>query len=153
MKSLELRVPPPALALVIAVLMWLLSLLAPALAFTIPARVLIAIILAVAGVATAVAGVTTFARAKTTVNPTTPQKSSSLVSWGIYSITRNPMYLGLLLELTAWAIFLSNPLPFLLLPVYMLYINRFQIAPEERVLTSLFGNDFAAYQSRVRRWL
>jgi len=153
MKSLELKVPPPALALVIAVLMWLLSLLAPALAFTIPARILIAILLALAGLATAIAGVTTFARAKTTVNPTTPQKSSSLVSWGIYSVTRNPMYLGLLLELTAWAIVLSNPLPFLLLPVYMLYINRFQIVPEERALTALFGPEFAAYQSRVRRWI
>ena len=153
MKSLELKVPPPAVALVIAVLMWLLSLLAPTLAFTIPARILIAILLALAGLATAIAGVTTFARAKTTVNPTTPQKSSSLVSWGIYSVTRNPMYLGLLLELTAWAIFLSNPLPFLLLPVYMLYINRFQIEPEERALTALFGPEFAAYQSRVRRWI
>lgn len=153
MKSLELKVPPPAVALVIAVLMWPLWLLAPALAVKIPARIPIAIILAAAGVATAVAGVTTFARAKTTVNPTTPQKSSSLVSWGIYSITRNPMYLGLLFVLSGWAIFLSNPLPFLLLPVYILYINRFQIVPEERALTSLFGRNFAAYQSRVRRWI
>jgi protein-S-isoprenylcysteine O-methyltransferase Ste14 len=63
------------------------------------------------------------------------------------------MYLGLLLELTAWAIFLANPLPFLLLPVYVIYINRFQIGPEERALTSLFGREFAAYQSRVRRWI
>jgi len=153
MRSLELKVPPPAVALVIAVLMWLLSLIAPALAFAIPARVLVAIILAATGVATAIAGVATFARAKTTVNPTTPERSSSLVSWGIYRVTRNPMYLGLLLELTAWAIFLSNPLPFLLLPGYMLYINRFQIAPEERALTSLFGREFADYQSRVRRWI
>ena len=153
MRSLELKVPPPAVALVIAVLMWLLSLAAPALAFAIPARTLIAIILAAAGVATAIAGVVTFARAKTTVNPTTPERSSSLVSWGIYRMTRNPMYLGLLLELTAWAIFLSSALPFLLLPVYMLYINRFQIAPEERALTSLFGREYAAYQSRVRRWI
>ena len=153
MRSLELKVPPPAVALVIAVLMWLLSLAAPALAFAIPARTLIAIILAAAGVATAIAGVVTFARAKTTVNPTTPERSSSLVSWGIYRMTRNPMYLGLLLELTAWAIFLSNALPFLLLPVYMLYINRFQIAPEERALTSLFGREYSAYQSRVRRWI
>ena len=153
MRSLELKVPPPAVALVIAVLMWLLSLIAPALAFAIPARVLVAIILAATGLATAIAGVATFARAKTTVNPTTPERSSSLVSWGIYRVTRNPMYLGLLLELTAWAIFLSNPLPFLLLPGYMLYINRFQIAPEERALTSLFGREYAAYQSRVRRWI
>ncbi len=153
MRSLELKIPPPLVALVIAVQMWLLSLLAPVLTFTIPARVSLAIILALAGVATAIAGVTTFARAKTTVNPTTPEKSSSLVSWGVYSITRNPMYLGLLFVLTAWALFLANPLPFLFLPLYMLYINRFQIAPEERALTSLFGREFAAYQSRVRRWI
>ncbi len=153
MRSLELKIPPPAVALVIAVLMWLLSLAAPALDFTIPARILIAIILAATGVAAAIAGVTTFARAKTTVNPTTPEASSSLVSWGIYKVTRNPMYLGLLFVLTGWAIFLSNPFPFPLLPVYMLYINRFQIAPEERALASLFGREFAAYQSRVRRWI
>ena len=153
MRSLELKVPPPAVALVIGVLMWLLARAAPSLGFVIPASTLIAIILAVAGLAIAIAGVATFAKAKTTVNPTTPQASSSLVSWGIYKVTRNPMYLGLLLELTAWAIFLSNPLPFLLLPVYMIYINRFQIAPEERVLTKLFGSNFAAYQSRVRRWI
>ena len=133
--------------------MWLLSFAAPSLNFTMPARILVAIILAVAGVATAIAGIVTFARAKTTLNPTTPEASSALVSWGIYRITRNPMYLGLLLVLTAWAVFLTNPLPFLLLPVYMLYINRFQIAPEERALTSLFGREFAAYQSRVRRWI
>ena len=153
MRSLELKVPPPAVALVIAVLMWLLSLAAPALGFAIPARFLLVIIFAVAGIAVSIAGVAAFARAKTTINPTTPEKSSSLVNGGIYKVTRNPMYLGLLLVLTSWAISLSNPLPFLLLPVYMLYINRFQIAPEERALTSLFGRDFAAYQSRVRRWI
>ena len=63
------------------------------------------------------------------------------------------MYFGLLLILTAWALYLSNVLPFLLLPVFISYINRFQIAPEERALTSLFGREFAAYQSRVRRWI
>jgi protein-S-isoprenylcysteine O-methyltransferase Ste14 len=153
MRSLELKVPPPAVALVIAVLMWLVSRVAPSLGFAMPARILIAIILAAAGVAIAVAGVATFARAKTTINPTTPEASSSLVNWGIYSITRNPMYLGLLLQLTAWAMYLSNPFSFVLIPVYMLYIDRFQIAPEERALASLFGRDFTAYQSRVRRWL
>jgi protein-S-isoprenylcysteine O-methyltransferase Ste14 len=153
MRSLELKVPPPAVALVLAVLMWLLPRAAPSLGLAIPGRTVVAIILAMAGIATAIAGAATFARAKTTVNPTTPQATSSLVSWGVYSITRNPMYLGLLLLLTAWAIYLPNPLPFLLLPVYVLYINRFQIAPEERALTSLFGKDFAAYQSRVRRWI
>jgi protein-S-isoprenylcysteine O-methyltransferase Ste14 len=153
MRSLELKVPPPAVALVIAVLMWLLSRAAPAVNFEFAAGSLIGSVLALLGIGTAVAGVVTFARAKTTVNPTTPEATSSLVSSGIYGITRNPMYLGLLLILTGWALFLSNALPFPLLPVYIIYIYRFQIAPEERALTSLFGREFAAYQSRVRRWI
>lgn len=153
MKSLELKVPPPAVVLVIVVLMWLLSRMAPALNFEFAAGSLIGSVLALIGIATAVAGVVTFARAKTTVNPTTPQAASSLVSGGIYRVTRNPMYLGLLLILTAWALYLSNVLTFLLLPVYLLYITRFQIVPEERALTARFGRDFAAYQSRVRRWI
>jgi len=148
-----LKVPPPAVALVIAVLMWLLSRAAPALRFEFAAGSLIGSVLALMGIATAVAGVVTFARAKTTVNPTTPQATTSLVCGGIYRVTRNPMYLGLLLILTAWALYLSNVLPFLLLPVYIVYINRFQIEPEERALASLFGREFAAYQSRVRRWI
>jgi len=153
MQSLELKVPPPAVALVTAVLMWLVSWAVPVLGFAIPARIIFAIILVVAGVITSIAGVATFARAKTTLNPTKPEASSSLVSWGVYSLTRNPMYLGLLLVLTGWAIFLSNVFPFLFLPAYILYINRFQIAPEERALTSLFEREFVAYQSRVRRWI
>jgi protein-S-isoprenylcysteine O-methyltransferase Ste14 len=63
------------------------------------------------------------------------------------------MYLGLLLQLTAWASFLSNWIAVLFLPVFVVYINRFQIVPEEQALTSLFASEFVAYQSRVRRWL
>ena len=63
------------------------------------------------------------------------------------------MYLGLLLALFAWAVFLSNPLALLLLPVYVFYIYRFQIIPEERVLASLFGTEYSAYKQSVRRWL
>jgi protein-S-isoprenylcysteine O-methyltransferase Ste14 len=63
------------------------------------------------------------------------------------------MYLGLLLTLLAWAVFLSNPLAVALVPVFVLYINRYQIGPEERALSSLFGDEYADYKSRVRRWL
>ena len=153
MRGLELKIPPPAVALVTALLMWLVSRFTPVLDFTFPARKILAIALAVLGVTTAISGVITFRRARTTVNPLRPESASSLVNWGVYTLTRNPMYLGLLLVLTGWAIFLSNALAFLFLPAFVLYINRFQIVPEERALTSLFGRDFADYQSRVRRWL
>jgi len=153
MRVLELKIPPPAVALVTALLMWLASRSSPVLAFVFPVANLLAVGLAAIGLTVAISGVVTFRLARTTLNPTKPEASSSLVSWGIYRITRNPMYLGLLLELTAWAIFLSNWLAFLFLPVFVIYINRFQILPEERALTSLFAREFVDYQSRVRRWL
>ena len=152
MRVLELKVPPPIVALVTAVLMWLISRSLPVSALVFPARNAFAIGL-VAGFIIGILGVVTFRRAKTTVNPTKPQSSSSLVSWGVYRVTRNPMYLGGLLILIGWAIFLSKPIAFLFLPAYILYINLFQIVPEERVLTTLFGPDFIAYKSRARRWL
>jgi protein-S-isoprenylcysteine O-methyltransferase Ste14 len=153
MRVLELKVPPPIVALVTAVLMWLISRSIPLLAFVFPARNAFTIGLVAAGFIIGILGVATFRRAKTTVNPTKPQSSSSLVSWGVYRATRNPMYLGGLLILFGWAIFLSKPIAFLFLPGYILYINLFQILPEERVLTTLFGPDFIAYKSRTRRWL
>ncbi|MBZ5676897.1 MAG: isoprenylcysteine carboxylmethyltransferase family protein [Acidobacteriia bacterium] len=153
MRVLELKVPPPAIALATAALMWLASRYAPGLAFVFSAGDLLAGGLAAIGLIVAILGVVTFRRARTTLNPTKPEASSSLVSWGIYKITRNPMYLGLLLVLTAWAIFLSNWLTFLFLPVFVVYISRFQIVPEEQALTLLFAREFVAYQSRVRRWL
>jgi protein-S-isoprenylcysteine O-methyltransferase Ste14 len=76
-----------------------------------------------------------------------------LVISGIYSLTRNPMYLGFLLVLVGWATVLSNIFAYLLLPAFIFYMNSFQIGPEERMLTSLFGQEFVTYQSRVRRWL
>jgi protein-S-isoprenylcysteine O-methyltransferase Ste14 len=153
MRALELKVPPPVVVAATAVLMWLASRIAPALAFEIPARKVVAIALIAAGFITGLSGVITFWRAKTTVNPLKPQSSSSLVSWGVYRVTRNPMYLGGLLVLSGWAILLASPAALLFLPAYILYITSFQIVPEERALTALFGADFLAYKSRVRRWL
>ena len=153
MPNLELKVPPPVVIFVTAAIMWLVRRAAPALDFVFPAHDLLAILLVAAGFFTGVWGVVTFRRARTTINPTKPELSSSLVTWGVYAITRNPMYLGGLITLTGWAIFLSNALAFLFLPAYVLYINRFQIKPEERALTALFGQEFVAYQARVRRWV
>jgi len=138
--------------LVIGVFMWLVSRAAPSLHFDVPAHKWLAMILVSVGFLTGISGVATFRIAKTTVNPTKP-RASSLVTWGVYAISRNPMYLGGLIMLLGWAIFLLNALAFLFLAVYVLYINRFQIAPEERALTLLFGERYVAYQMRARRWL
>jgi protein-S-isoprenylcysteine O-methyltransferase Ste14 len=152
MPSLESKIPPPVVVLVIGVFMWLVSRAAPSLHFDVPAHNWLAIVLVSVGFLTGLSGVVTFRIAKTTVDPMKP-RASSLVTWGVYAISRNPMYLGGLIMLLGWAVFLSNAIAFLFLPMYVLYINRFQIAPEERALRSLFGETYAAYQARARRWL
>ena len=67
--------------------------------------------------------------------------------------SRNPMYLGFLLLLLALACYLMNVAAMALLPLFVLYMNRFQIAPEERFLLQKFGAEYQAYCERVRRWL
>jgi protein-S-isoprenylcysteine O-methyltransferase Ste14 len=153
MHALELKIPPLLIVLAAAALMWVAAWSVPAFGFDIPYRRLCGGALAVTGAIAAMLGVVSFRQARTTVNPMNPGSASSLVVSGIYKRTRNPMYLGFLLVLAGWAVFLANALAFLVLPLFMLYMNRFQIQPEEAALTSRFGNDFVAYKSRVRRWL
>ncbi len=153
MASLESKIPPPVIVVLAGALMWLVARATARLDFDLPAHVWLAAVLGVAGFVTGVVAVATFRRAKTTVNPIQLHSSSSLVTWGVYRLSRNPMYVGGLAMLSGWALFLLNGPAFVLLVVYVLYINRFQIAPEERALTRLFGNDYVGYQTRVRRWL
>jgi len=152
-KTLELKIPPPAVALLVAIAMWLAASASSFLGFTLPARLAIALAVAALGVAISAAGTVSFWRAKTTVNPTRPDAASSLVATGIYSLTRNPMYLGLLLVLAGWAIYLSNAVTFVGPLLFLLYINRFQIVPEERALAARFGMAFEDYRRRTRRWI
>jgi protein-S-isoprenylcysteine O-methyltransferase Ste14 len=98
-------------------------------------------------------GILAFRRARTTVSPLQPERTSALVATGIYRFTRNPMYVGLLIILFAWSVFLLSALSVVGPLMFVLYMGRFQIAPEERVLSTLFGPDYADYSARVRRWL
>ena len=111
------------------------------------------VVLVIAGVSFDLLGLIAFLRMKTTINPLQPGKASALVTGGVYRITRNPMYVGMALLLTAWAVHLAALWPLLGPVFFVLYINRFQIAPEERVLKELFGEEYVAYTARVRRWL
>lgn len=154
MRQLEHRIPPPVVALLTALAMWLVTRLPTPLPLFLPfaARIAVAMVLATLGVAFAVAGVLAFRAARTTVNPITPEAATALVRTGVYRLTRNPMYLGLLLCLTAWAVWLTNLLSFCVLPAFVAYMNRFQIGPEERALRARFGREFEEFAARVRRW-
>jgi protein-S-isoprenylcysteine O-methyltransferase Ste14 len=153
MNALELIIPPPLLALLVGVGMWGLALHTPEVLLPTIARLAGAATVALVGGAFSLAGLVAFRRAKTTVNPMKPEFASSLVSGGVYRFTRNPMYVGLLFVLIGWAIFLAAPWSLLGPCFFVVYIGRFQIEPEERVLARMFGSEFVSYQGRVRRWL
>jgi protein-S-isoprenylcysteine O-methyltransferase Ste14 len=153
MQSLELKVPPVPLAAVFAAAMFGVSLVAPAATFVIPGRIGITIGLALLATVIALAGVVAFRANKTTVNPLNPGAASAVVSSGVYRFSRNPMYLGFLLALAAWAVYLSNALAALFLPAFVAYMNRFQIKAEERALLAKFGPAFSQYMAAVRRWV
>jgi protein-S-isoprenylcysteine O-methyltransferase Ste14 len=153
MPSLELKIPPPVVGLACAAAMWFLSTVTPALDIPAATRIGGGIVIALIGAAFDLAGLLFFLRAKTTVNPLKPAKTTALVTSGVYRITRNPMYVGMLLMLMAWALFLAAPWAIMGPLVFFAWIGRFQITPEERVLEKLFGEDYTAYRRRVRRWL
>lgn len=153
MQILENKVPPPVVALIFALAIWAISIGVPGIEITTPMRILAALIVLFVGTGFCLAGVLSFRRAKTTVNPLKPETASSLVSSGIYRISRNPMYVGFALFLVAWTIYLASPWSMVGVLGYVLYMNRFQIAPEERAMTALFGERFVSYKSKVRRWL
>jgi len=154
---LELKVPPPAVALASAGVMKLLSWLpgrgALADAATGESLQTLAPAIAALGIGIALAGVVEFRRADTTVNPHKPQNSSRLVTSGIYRYTRNPMYLGIAVVLLAWAAWLGSAWSLPGIAMFAAYLTRFQIIPEERTLLRIFGTEFEDYRKRVRRWI
>lgn len=150
---LEHRIPPPVIGLLAGAAMWGIDRLIPALRFPFAGQQLAALAIGAIGMALDVAGLVEFRKQRTTINPLRPQKASVLVRSGIFRLTRNPMYLGMAVLLAGWGVYLANPLSLIVIPGYVAYLNRFQIAPEERALESRFGADFARYRAEVRRWL
>ena len=153
MSKLELKIPPVLVTTVFAMLMWLISMLLPGITIPNMFRIGGLITLIAVGALFSIFGVVSFRKANTSVNPITPDACSSLVTSGIYTKTRNPMYVGFLFFLVGWGLFLSNIYSLVLPAGFFLYMNRFQIDPEEQALESFFGADYRAYKHRVRRWL
>jgi len=149
--ALELKIPPPLIMLIFAMAMYVLDMLLPNSQASF--HIAFAIALLIFGVSFALSGIYSFRKVKTTAHPSKPERASSLVTSGVYKITRNPMYLGLFCVLIAWAIILGNIYMFIVPFIFAFYINRFQIIPEERALAGIFGDAFSAYKQKVRRWI
>ena len=153
MDSLDLKIPPVLLVIIFAFLMLGTDYLLPGIDVNTALQYTLAAALALTGAAIALAGVMHFKKAQTTVNPLSPESSASLVIEGVYRVTRNPMYVGFLLVLLGWSVVLSNPFAALITAGFVIYMNRFQILPEERALQNLFGDAYTDYKSRVPRWI
>lgn len=153
MHRLRTLVPPPLVMLVCAIAIWGLRRIFPEMGVFIPGRRAIYWALFAAGLLVALAGVLEFRRARTTVNPMKPTSASTLVTSGIYRLTRNPMYVGDVLILLAVVVFFSHPYGVAGVVLFIAWMNFLQIPAEERALRERFGAAYEAYCARVRRWL
>lgn len=146
---LDNRIPPPVLALLIGLGMWLGA--ADAVAAT--WRVAVAGGLFLMAGAFGVPALRAFRLAGTTIDPVRLDRTSAFVTGGVYRVTRNPMYVSLVLMLAAWATWLGGPWAWAGPAILAAWLDRFQIRPEERAMAAGFGEDYARYAARVRRWI
>lgn len=146
---LENRVPPPLLTIAFGVAMWIVAADAPAPLW----RMLLAFVLFMAAGVFGFPALRAFRRAGTTIDPVRIDRARSLVTGGIFRFTRNPMYVALSLLLAAWAAWLGGALVWAGPVILLLWLDHFQIRPEERAMAARFGDDYRRYQTQVRRWL
>ena len=149
---LELKIPPPFVLFITVGLMWFAHrLMGGGLASIVPFYSGLAVM--AGGFVVAFTGLRTMITNHTTTSPIQIDRTNKLVTSGLYQFSRNPMYLGMVIFLIGWTVLLGN-LWHLAGPIgFAIYIQRFQIAAEERMMTTKFGADYAAYKNRVRRWI
>ena len=148
--TLENRIPPPVVAIGCGALIYLLR---DHFRIQSDLQVYVAAVILVASIAVMVLAIREFRRVKTTVNPLKPETASSLVQGGVFSLSRNPMYLGLLGVLLSFTVYLGAPAGVAGLVLFVAWMNLLQIRPEEKAMAALFEDDYSKYCSRVRRWL
>ena len=150
---MELKVIPVVQVIIAVLLMIVFSKLWPELILNWPAHKQIAILLFSLAIVVGISAIISFKRHKTTVNPTKPEASTSVVSSGVYSLSRNPMYLAMLISLISLGYYLQQITALPIILIFIAYMTRFQIIPEEKMLTKIFSQQYLDYQSNVRRWL
>lgn len=149
--NIKNKIPPPAVALFFGVVMWLISAGIPDSVST--TRIIGVAVCLLVGAFFSLAGIASFRKAKTTVNPLKPNLATTLVVSGIFRVSRNPMYVGITFILLAWSIYLGAVWALLGVIGFVIFINQFQVIPEEKVMLALFGEEYVSYSKRVRRWL
>ena len=149
-KYLKTKIPPPIVTLLCIGIIYLFE---NKIEYSQPYFKAIGIIFLILGFIIIFLAVLKFIKIKTTVDPTRPHKTSNLVISGIYKITRNPMYLGMLFLIMAYTIYTNNVVGSITIPIFIFYINKFQIEPEEIEMRKKFGESFENYCKKVNRWI
>lgn len=147
-----MKVPPALVMLIFGGIMYMLDRFLPVGEFDFFGKQELAMILFGLGVLVILISVIQFFIKKTTIDPLNPKKTRKLVTNGIYSFTRNPMYLGMLLFLLAFGLKLGNAFNTLVAAGFVSYMNKFQIQPEEEMLQQKFGKEYGFYCKLTRRW-
>jgi protein-S-isoprenylcysteine O-methyltransferase Ste14 len=153
MNHLQLKIPPPVYLLLTMGLMWLAHTYLPLFHWIESPWDRAGLLLIVAAIVMDFWSLGLFFRAHTTFNPIHPERTHALVTQGPYRYTRNPMYVGMLVILSGWAIYLGTITPLLCLPLFVFILTIQQILPEEKVLEEKFGNAYLAYKEHTPRWL
>tara|TARA_B100000989_G_C19454846_1_gene433529 strand:- start:187 stop:630 length:444 start_codon:yes stop_codon:yes gene_type:complete len=146
--NLDTKIPPPIVTIIILSIIYLFDLNEYNLNNDI-----ISILILFIGLIFILSAVIQFVNRKTTVNPTKPHKTTTLVITGTYKITRNPMYLGMLLIIISFAFYKTSIISIILIPFFIFYINKFQIEPEELEMRKKFGKEYEDYCKKVDRWI
>jgi protein-S-isoprenylcysteine O-methyltransferase Ste14 len=142
---------PPAYVLTAIVLMVALHFIAPAARLIPSPWNLLGVIPLAVGIIINVVADRAFSRAGTTVKPF--QESSALITTGVYRLSRNPMYLGLVLLVLGIAVITGSLTPLVVVPILAFLLDRDFIAAEERMLEERFGPVWLEYKKSVRRWI
>ena len=150
---LQLKIPPPVYLLLAALCMWLLDRYFPIIELIHAPWNKVGFLFVILGMTSDGSSLVQFFRAHTTMNPLHPENTKKLVTTGMYSLTRNPMYLGLVSVLFGWGVILASLSTFIILPLFVWVMTVQQIIPEEQILEQKFGQDYLDYKIAVKRWL
>jgi protein-S-isoprenylcysteine O-methyltransferase Ste14 len=150
---MEKKIVPPVQVIIVIVLMYFLTYLFPNFSYSLPGKYAISSLLISISICVGLLAIYTFRAHKTTINPTTPEATLIIVNTGIYALSRNPMYLAMVFLLISVSFLCENLLSFIPIPLFIWFITRFQIKPEEEALTISFESEYTQYCKDVRRWI
>ena len=148
---MDTKIPPPIVTLIFGLCIYFSVPYFPEYIFSME-NFLSGLILFI-GVSILIVSAVSFRKHQTTINPLKPEQATSLVISGVFSFSRNPMYLGMVFILISISVKFNLLGGFLITTMFALFITKFQIIPEEAAMHKLFPKEFASYKENTRRWI